>query len=60
METRALKVKRRCVVTVIVIETKGLNGKDLADQMDFVEQQLRDGLISGDGWWIEDAKLRNE
>lgn len=45
---------------VIVIETKGLNGKDLADHLGFVEQMLRDGHTAGEGWWIEDADLRQQ
>lgn len=45
---------------VLVIETHGLNGTDLADHMDLIEKQLRDGLIAGDGWWIEDSNLRRE
>lgn len=46
--------------TVLVVETKGLNGKDLADQLGFIQQMLCEGHTAGEGWWIEDADLRHE
>ena len=45
---------------VIVIETRGLNGADLADHISLVQQQLREGFTCGEGWWIEDSGLRRE
>lgn len=45
---------------VIVIETKGLNGPDLAEHMSFIQHQLREGNVCGEGWWMEDSNLRAE
>lgn len=44
---------------VLIVETKGLNGSDLADFLSFVQGQLRKGFVCGEGWYFK-TDYKNE